>query len=588
MEQQLKRNDFFLTTVYRKYMLASVLSMLATSVAGIIDTVLVGWFLGEEGLSAMSLVSPVYLIYYTIGAVIGMGGSIAANLRAGKNDYEGYRRLFSLSFWMTIAACLLTTAGGLLLLEPMVAFFGGEGLIGEYTREYLFWYILGGAGTLLIYIPLNFLKMEGLPQISSALFMLSSGLNVVFTWLFMSPVFDMGIKGASIGTALAMTATALWGLYILLKKGTNTSFVRVKPTWEMLGEILLCGSPNGLNNLLNSLKILVINSWILRIGAAAYLPVFSMVRNVSDLLCGVMIGVASALMPVVGVFFGERDNESIRRVCKKALQIGGALSLIPAVFVAAFPGLVSSLFNLTDQAARSGAETALLCLAISCLFAFFNLMLTGYFNTVGRPMLSNLILVLRLLAYLAPSVMLLGSLTGIEGIWLALILAEALTFGTALLVMGLIRKKNPSLDRLLLDTTGEKEKEISFSVGNTTEDIMFASEKITEFCQEAELDMKKTMQISLALEEMLTVIIGRCMDPGKEQFVDIRIKKFEEDVLMRIRNTGNIFDPIRYYEENKEDPEQMEQLLGIKMILGTAKDIEFRETFGTNNLLIRL
>ena len=171
---------------------------------------------------------------------------------------------------------------------------------------------------------------------------------------------------------------------------------------------------------------------------------------------------------------------------------------------------------------------------------------------------------------------------------LALILAEALTFGTALLVMGLIRKKNPSLDRLLLDTTGEKEKEISFSVGNTTEDIMFASEKITEFCQEAELDMKKTMQISLALEEMLTVIIGRCMDPGKEQFVDIRIKKFEEDVLMRIRNTGNIFDPIRYYEENKEDPEQMEQLLGIKMILGTAKDIEFRETFGTNNLLIRL
>ena len=73
MEQELRRNDFFLRKIFGKYVFASVLSMLATSVAGMIDTVLVGWFLGETGLAAMSLVSPVYLFYYTIGAVIGMG-----------------------------------------------------------------------------------------------------------------------------------------------------------------------------------------------------------------------------------------------------------------------------------------------------------------------------------------------------------------------------------------------------------------------------------------------------------------------------------------------------------------------------------
>ena len=325
MEQELRRNDFFLRKIFGKYVFASVLSMLATSVAGMIDTVLVGWFLGETGLAAMSLVSPVYLFYYTIGAVIGMGGSIAANLYIGKNNYDAYRQVFTLSFWMSVLFCVLTTAGGLLFLEPLVSFLGGDGEIRAYTVDYLRWYILGGSGTLLIYLPLNFLKMEGKPQISSFLFLLSSGLNVLFTWIFLSPVFDMGIKGASIGTALAMGLTALIGLFILLKKTQNTRLVKLCPSRRLLKEILVCGSPNGCNNLFNALKIMVINSIILGIGAAAYLPVFTLVKNVSDLMSGVIIGVASALMPIVGVYFGEKDHGSIRRVCRKALQIGGGI-----------------------------------------------------------------------------------------------------------------------------------------------------------------------------------------------------------------------------------------------------------------------
>lgn len=58
-------------------------------------------------------------------------------------------------------------------------------------------------------------------------------------------------------------------------------------------------------------------------------------------------------------------------------------------------------------------------------------------------------------------------------------------------------------------------------------------------------------------------------------------------VLLRIRNTGRIFDPVRFYEENKDREDMADSVLGIKMIAGTAKQIEFHDTFGTNNLLIR-
>lgn len=587
MERELKQNNFFLKTVYGKYVIASVLSMLAASMGGMIDTVIVGRFLGETGLAAMSLVSPVYLSYYTIGAVIGMGASIAGNLYIGKNDYEAYRQVFTLSFWMTAVVCALTTIAALLCIEPLLSLLGGEGLVKEFAADYLFWYIVGGSGTLFIYLPLNFLKCEGKPQVSSFLFLLSGGINVLLTWLFMSPVCGMGMKGASIATGISMNLTAIIGLYFLFCRTENTRLVKMRPTIRMAGEILVCGSPNGCNNLLNALKILLINGMILRIDGAVYLPVFSLVKSVSDLATGVCIGAASALMPIVGVFLGEKDGGSIRRVCRRAMRVGGILTVGLSAMIALFPNMFCFLFNITEPSAREGSRGAMAWLAVSLLFAFPNLMMSGYFNTIRRPMLSNLILSLRLLVYLGPAVLLLGSFVGAEGIWMSLAAADLLTLGTVLLVVKAIRRRSPCLDRYLLNTSMEGEGEISFSVRNTVEDIMFASNKITDFCESSGLGVKKTMQVSLAIEEMLTVIITYCMDEEKEQFIDIRIVKIGEDALLRIRNSGKIFDPVSFYEENREREEMEERVLGIKMIAGTAKKIEFRETFGMNNLMIR-
>lgn len=586
MERELLRNNFFLKAVFGKYVAASVFAMLAVSMGGMVDTVIVGYFLGETGLAAMSLVSPVYLFYYTIGAVIGMGGSIAANLYIGKNDYHTYRQVFTLSFCLTVLVCVLTSVFAFLFWEPLLALLGGEGLVKAYVEEYLFWYIVLGSGTLFIYLPLNFLKSEGKPQASSMLFLLSSGLNVLLTWLFMSPLFHMGMKGASIATGLSMSFTAVLGMYLLFRKTLNIRLVKTGLNIRLMGKIIACGSPNGCNNLMNALKILLINALMFQIGAAAYLPVFSMVKSVSDLITGIITGVASALMPIVGVFLGEKDAGSIRRVCQRALQVGGVLTLSASMLIAFFPDIFCIIFHITNKHLRQESRIALFCLAVSFLFAFVNLMLSGYFNTIQRHMLSNLILVLRLFACLAPAVIVFSSFAGVHGIWMGIAVADVFTTGIIFLVMRKIRRRSPSLDLYLMDVSQEGEGEISFSVRNTLEDVMFASNKITDFCEDSGISQKKTMRVSLALEEMLTVIITNCMDQKKEQFIDIRIVKLGEDVLLRIRNSGKIFDPVRYYEENRDNEELAEQVLGIKLIAGTAKSIEFRETFGSNNLLI--
>lgn len=261
----------------------------------------------------------------------------------------------------------------------------------------------------------------------------------------------------------------------------------------------------------------------------------ALVRSVSDLITGVVNGVAGALMPIVGVYFGERDWGSIHGVCRRAARTGGIITAAFAIGAALLSGLICGLFNITDPAALSAARRGLVYLAASFVFGFVNLMCVGYFNTVRRPMLSNLILGLRTLVCLAPCALLMSRALGIDGVWLTLAAADALTTLIVLAAVAAIRRRNRNLDALLLDRSLLPESEISFSVENTVDAAVFASEKISGFCESAGLDARRAMRVSLALEELLSVILQYCLHGGRRSYVDIRIFAAGDGVYLRFR-----------------------------------------------------
>ena len=277
--------------------------MLSVYAGALINTIIVGAYLGEKGLSAMSLVSPVYLFYYTAGAVIGIGGSVAASHHIGKGDYAGYRRVFTCSLLFMLALAIIMTGGGLVFLDRIVLVLGKESKNVDLVCEYLKYYILGGGFTLLAYIPLYFLKTDGRPHTSLILFLIFTVLNTALTWLLMSGVFNMGIGGAAAATAISMAVITLIGFLLLFDGKGETRLAAGSLTGVNIRDIFITGMPSGLTNLLEAIRILLINILLLQIGASLLLPAFTVVRNVLDLLNAVMLGISSALLPLIGVFF---------------------------------------------------------------------------------------------------------------------------------------------------------------------------------------------------------------------------------------------------------------------------------------------
>ena len=115
--------------------------------------------------------------------------------------------------------------------------------------------------------------------------------------------------------------------------------------------------------------------------------------------------------------------------------------------------------------------------------------------------------------------------------------AEIMTIAVWFFVSGALYRKSDKLSRFLLeDTTLEKSgKVINFSVEGNAADICSASAKITEFCDDNGMNMKQTMRISLAIEEMLTLITD---ENGKHTpHFDMRVFSYQ-DMLNRMRKVS--------------------------------------------------
>ena len=72
--------------MFYRFLLPSCLSSLALSIGNMVDALVIGTRVGEEGLAALSLVLPVYMVFNVFDIGIAVGGSIEFSrlLGAGK------------------------------------------------------------------------------------------------------------------------------------------------------------------------------------------------------------------------------------------------------------------------------------------------------------------------------------------------------------------------------------------------------------------------------------------------------------------------------------------------------------------------
>jgi anti-sigma regulatory factor (Ser/Thr protein kinase) len=290
----------------------------------------------------------------------------------------------------------------------------------------------------------------------------------------------------------------------------------------------------------------------------------------------------------VGVFSAEKDSKSIRQLLAQVFKWGILFILVFAAGSWIFAPEVARFFGMASPETLALAVPAIRLFALSLVPAMINNILTCVYQGGNRTLMANALTVSRLFFWIVLAAPLLSGWMGVTGVWHSFWIAEVLSL---LLIAGMSFFYYRGGKYLSLLFLVDREAELtgvykSFSVKNSTEDIIQSSAGITEFCEQNKLGAKLTMAVSLAIEELLVVIRVQSLAGDDRATMNVRVLIEEDTVILRIRNSGKHFSPVDYVRNAGEEEEA--EIMGIKMILALARTVDYRNTFGINNTTILL
>ena len=163
-------------------------------------------------------------------------------------------------------------------------------------------------------------------------------------------------------------------------------------------------------------------------------------------------------------------------------------------------------------------------------------------------------------------------------VWLFFPAAEIATMMLCLSAGSIKAEKMKLNPFYLIDDSLEKSgRSIAMSVEAEQDKICEASEKIQEFCEANDMPPKTAMVISLAAEEIMMIISEKSLKAGGS--IDVRVLNGDDAGVLRIRSGGEKYNPLAAQDESDE-------YMGIRMITGLAKNIDYQSALGVNTLTV--
>lgn len=110
--------------IFMKYLIPSMLSMMAVSAYSFVDTFVVGQGIGAQAVAAMGLGMPVVSILYALGFLLGAGGAVNYSVALGTGKKEKARSYFSAAFFITILLWIVIAVSGNIFIKELAVFLG--------------------------------------------------------------------------------------------------------------------------------------------------------------------------------------------------------------------------------------------------------------------------------------------------------------------------------------------------------------------------------------------------------------------------------------------------------------------------------
>lgn len=433
-----------ISSVFFQYSIPSVLGMLAISSASIVDGFFIGNYVGDFGLAAINITFPIFSLLFGFALMLAIGSSVTAGKLIGEGDIKSASMIFSKTIICITLFSFITSTILFLNIETILYLFGADENLTKIAIEYL--------SIMLIFIPFlmigivldYFVRVDNRPNLAFIALLLSAFINVVLDW-FMIVYLQKGIFGAALATGISQLALIFILLPHFFSKKATLNFV--KPIGNYIQ--IIKASYNGASEFVNEISVgittLIFNYVMIKNLGVEGIAAFAVINYL--LLIGIMIsfGISDSLQPIISKNFGAKENKRIEEFLKFAFITVGLVGFIMIFLIIFTPNSLANVFlEDTNYKTKEIVLNFAMFIWIAFLFNGVNLVISAYLTAIHKPLYSMIIAISRSFIFPVIFIFILPFLFETQGIFLAIPMAEFITF-----IIAIVLYKRFSPDKIM-------------------------------------------------------------------------------------------------------------------------------------------
>ena len=420
---------------YFSHVIPSILAFALSGVYTIVDGFFIGQSLGDTGLTAITLSYPISALVGAIGTGLGLSGAIRFTILSAQGETQTRQGCFSGTTLLMLIAAALLTATLFAFAEPILYLLGARGDMLVLCVSYARVIALGAVFQLLATGFLPFIRKMGGATVTMILgFVTNIALDYAFVWAL-----SWGMAGAAWATIIGQAVTMIVAVLFFLVKKSRFCLPGSRELCRLWKNVLTVAiSPFGLT-FSSTITMLFINRFLLLYGNEQAVAVYGCIGYITSILYLLLQGVGDGSQPLISQYYGKGDHRCVRATRTLAYLTAIVVTAVCMVGVYLTRAKVGTLFGASREANAGVIQYLPLFLATLLCLAFVRIT-TSYFYATEKNKLSCL------LVYAEPVCMLLMLLIlppvlKLTGVWLAVPIAQVLTFVIAWVAKRLVDAK---------------------------------------------------------------------------------------------------------------------------------------------------
>ena len=417
--------EFNLISLLR-FVAPTVVMLVFMSLYQMVDAVFVSKFVGENALSALNIVYPFPSIVIAVSIMLATGGSaiIARNMGEGKEKEAKENFSFIVLVGAVIGVAIATA--GILFIEPLIYMLGATPSLYDYCYEYLFILVLSVPLSVFQMLFQSFFVTAGKPHLGLTLTVLGGVSNIVLDYVFIV-LCGFGVSGAALATSIGYSIPGLFGLiyFAVSRKGT-LYFVKPVFRWGVLFKCCINGSSEMVNNLAVAVTTFLFNVLMLKYAGEAGVAAITIVLYAQFLMTSAFMGFSSGIAPVVSFNYGSGNVRQLKKIFKISVWVITVVSAAVFVIAETCSDVVIMVFTPAGSEVFGLTKYGFAIFSFSFLCTGMNIFASAVFTAFSNGKISAILSFLRSFVFLTSCLLFLPLFWGVDGIWLAVPVAEVM------------------------------------------------------------------------------------------------------------------------------------------------------------------